>query len=98
MDAKGPQLIIDDICDYCERKRIKDLLQEYMKRLVLEKPQDPIGFLIKTIDENPFEYAPETEAKWFMFDVNSCIVLMTMFVSVAIISYFLSFPYTVVAH
>jgi hypothetical protein len=61
MDVKGSQVIIDNICDYCEQNRIKELLQEYMKRLVLEKPQDPIAFLIKTIDENPFEINPETE-------------------------------------
>jgi hypothetical protein len=63
MDVKGSQVIIDGICDYCEKKQIKELLQEYMKRLVLEKPQDPISFLIKTIDENPFEITPESESK-----------------------------------
>lgn len=30
------------------------MLQEYMKRLVLEQPADPINFLIKSISENPY--------------------------------------------
>lgn len=30
------------------------MLQEYLKRLVLEKPEDPIQFLIKSITENPY--------------------------------------------
>jgi hypothetical protein len=33
------------------------LLQEYMKRLVLEQPADPINFLIKSISENPYNVA-----------------------------------------
>jgi len=32
-----------------------------MKRLVLEKPKDPLRFLIKTITENPFTPPPPAE-------------------------------------
>ena len=37
-------------CDF----ELQAMLQEYMKRLILEKPDDPIAFLIKTINENPY--------------------------------------------
>jgi hypothetical protein len=48
--------IIDNICNYAEKKRIKDLLHEYLRRLIVEKPSDPLNFLIKTIQEDPFNY------------------------------------------
>ena len=32
-----------------------------MKRLVLEKPKDPLRFLIKTITENPYTPPPPEE-------------------------------------
>jgi hypothetical protein len=45
--------IIDSICNYAEKYQIKALLQEYLRRLILAKPADPLNFLIKTILENP---------------------------------------------
>lgn len=53
MDNKINEEIIDTICDYCEQKNVKGILQEYMKRLILEQPDDPIAFLLKTIEEQP---------------------------------------------
>ena len=47
------QEIIDDICKYAEEYQIKAILQEYLKRVILAKPNDPVQFLIKTIEENP---------------------------------------------
>ena len=42
------------------------MLQEYMKRLILEQPADPVNFLIRSITANPYRiksaensYAPE---------------------------------------
>ena len=55
MDVEGNQEIIDEICDYCEKHQIKELLGEYMKRIVLAKPKEPIKFLLKSIQENPYE-------------------------------------------
>jgi hypothetical protein len=31
------------------------MLHEYMRRLVVNKPDDPVKFLIKSITENPFK-------------------------------------------
>ena len=31
------------------------MLQEYMKRLIIEQPADPVKFLIHSITVNPFE-------------------------------------------
>jgi hypothetical protein len=55
MDVEGNQEIINEICDYCEEFQIKDLLGEYLKRLLVAKPKDPIKFLIKTIQEKPVD-------------------------------------------
>ncbi len=52
------QQIIDEICKYAEEQQIKTLLQEYLKRVVLAKPNDPIQFLIKSIEENPLNLNP----------------------------------------
>lgn len=61
MESKS-EVIINDICNYCEDKHIKELLQEYMKRLILNKPQDPVNFLIKSINENPYHHPSEEQA------------------------------------
>ncbi len=55
MDSKQSQAIIEEICEYSETHQVKELLQEYMKRLVLNKPQDPVSFLIKSIEDKPFQ-------------------------------------------
>lgn len=47
--------IIQNICDYVQENEIKEMLQEYLKRLVINKPHDPIDFLIRSIQENPYE-------------------------------------------
>jgi hypothetical protein len=56
MDIEGNEEIINEICSYAEEHHIKELLGEYLKRIVLEKPQDPVKFLLKSIQENPFDY------------------------------------------
>ena len=55
MDPEVDQEIIDGICEYVEKHDIKGLLQEYLKRLVIEKPENPLEFLVKTIGENPYK-------------------------------------------
>jgi hypothetical protein len=52
MDNENDE-IIEEICKYAEKYAIKDMLQEYLKRVILAKPADPVAFLIKTIEENP---------------------------------------------
>jgi|EP01040_Poterioochromonas_malhamensis_P005810 hypothetical protein len=55
MDIEGNQEIINEICDYCEEQQVKALLGEYLKRIVLAKPKDPIKFLMKSIQEDPYD-------------------------------------------
>jgi len=31
-DPEGNAVIIDEICEYVEKKKVKEILQEYMKR------------------------------------------------------------------
>jgi acyl-coenzyme A synthetase/AMP-(fatty) acid ligase len=45
--------IIDKICDYAQQYQIKELLQEYLKRVIVNKPADPVAFLMQSIQENP---------------------------------------------
>jgi hypothetical protein len=54
MDPSSDHEIIENICDYAERVNVKDILKEYIKRLILDKPSDPIKYLIKSIEENPY--------------------------------------------
>jgi hypothetical protein len=54
MEKSEEDQIVDQICEYAEKSQIKALLQEYLKRLVLEKPEDPLEFLIKSISSDPF--------------------------------------------
>ena len=50
----GSEEVIENICSYAERHAIKELLQEYMKRVVLHKPTDVRAFLIETIEREPY--------------------------------------------
>eukprot|EP01031_Cornospumella_fuschlensis_P032478 gene32478-39267_t len=54
------QEVIDQICDYAEANQIKEMLQEYLKRIILTRPGDPVSFLIKSILEDPY-VIPETQ-------------------------------------
>jgi len=31
-DPEGNEIIINEICEYVEKKKVKEILQEYMKR------------------------------------------------------------------
>lgn len=53
-DQKEEDIIIDEICDYAEKNNIKELLQEYLKRIIVDKPNDPLRYLLTTIKENPY--------------------------------------------
>ena len=51
---EGSEEVIENICSYAERHAIKELLQEYMKRVVLHRPTDVKAFLIETIEREPY--------------------------------------------
>ena len=46
--------VVDEICKYAEEKEIHALLKEYMRRLIVEQPQDPLKYLITSIEEKPY--------------------------------------------
>ena len=54
MENPQHSMIVNDICSYVDEYDIKDLLKEYLKRVVLAKPKDPLRFLIDSIQENPY--------------------------------------------
>ena len=57
--SEAHETIINEICDYVDRYEIKEMLKEYLKRVVLEKPKDPLQFLIETIRDKPYSSAAE---------------------------------------
>ena len=57
--SEAHETIINEICDYVDRYEIKEMLKEYLKRVVLEKPKDPLQFLIETIRDKPYISAAE---------------------------------------
>jgi len=46
--------IISEICDYAAKMETRKMLEEYMRRLIVEQPKEPLKFLIKEISENPY--------------------------------------------
>lgn len=46
--------IIEEICTYSEKVDVKDMLHEYMKRVIVNTPEDPVQFLIDQITESPY--------------------------------------------
>mmetsp|Transcript_21206 Transcript_21206/g.25071 ORF Transcript_21206/g.25071 Transcript_21206/m.25071 type:complete len:171 (-) Transcript_21206:292-804(-) len=48
----GP--LMEEMSIFAVKTQVKELLQEYLRRVLLEKPDDPIDFLINDITENPF--------------------------------------------
>ena len=46
--------IIEEICGYAEKYKIREMMQDYMKRLVLEQPKEPLKWLIKEITDKPY--------------------------------------------
>ena len=48
------EIIIDGICEYAKEKMVKELLQEYLKRIIVQKPADPLAFLLENIRDKPF--------------------------------------------
>ena len=58
--SEAHDTIIEEICDYVDKYEIKEMLKEYLKRVVLEKPNDPLQFLVETIRDKPYISAAET--------------------------------------
>lgn len=54
MNKVEDEAIINEICDYATRRKVKELLQEYLRRLIVDQPADPLTYLIQTIRESPY--------------------------------------------
>ena len=67
MDPKGNQEIIDNICVYSKERQVKDILQEYLKRLILDKPVDPVEYLIKVSCNNSLCLLVEVRCTKYFF-------------------------------
>ena len=52
--------VTSNICNYAEKYQIKELLQEYMKRIILERPKEPVKFFLKQVTENPYTPPPSS--------------------------------------
>ena len=61
LERPDDEAIIQGICDYSERLEIKQMLQEYMRRLIVEQPKEPLKFLVKEITENPYKLSTAVE-------------------------------------
>ena len=61
MEVDGNQEIINEICNYCEEHQIKELLGEYLKRVVINKPSDPVKYLIQQVQEKPYVPKPKED-------------------------------------
>lgn len=54
MRSGDDEEIISSICTYSNEHEVKELMKEYLKRLILAKPDDPVAFLIESIENDPF--------------------------------------------
>jgi hypothetical protein len=54
-DAPVVDELMEDMRAYAEHQQIKALLGEYLRRVILRKPADPIAFLIEEISNSPFK-------------------------------------------
>lgn len=54
--------IFQEVSDYYRDEHIRDMFKEYLKRLMLHKPDDPIAFLQKQVKTDPYVHplAPST--------------------------------------
>jgi hypothetical protein len=59
-DPEGTTM--DAAVDYAKSAEVSDFLQHYLKKVILEKPDDPIAFLLEQIESDPW-VAPKPEEK-----------------------------------
>ena len=52
---------MEEMSIYALKAGVKELLEEYLKRVLLEKPKDPLQYLIEEIKNNPFVVSPQEE-------------------------------------
>ena len=55
MDKSQDEEIMNNIVNYAEKYDVKGMLKEYMRRLVLKQPDNPLEFLMKSITDEPYK-------------------------------------------
>ena len=53
--------LMEEMSIYALKAGVKELLEEYLKRVLVEKPKDPLQYLIEEIKNNPFVVSPQEE-------------------------------------
>lgn len=53
MMAASAEVLMEDMSIFADQTAIKEMLGEYMRRLVLARPDDPVEFLLREIEQNP---------------------------------------------
>ena len=60
MNKVDDEVIINDICDYAKKHKVKELLQEYLRRIIVDQPEDPVPYspdlLLQKPDKKPDFY------------------------------------------
>ena len=54
MMNSAEEVIIEEIASYAEKMETRKMLEEYMRRLIVEQPKEPLKFLIGQITSNPY--------------------------------------------
>ena len=47
-------VLMEEMSIFADQNQVKAILHEYLRRILLEKPADPISFLINEIKTNPY--------------------------------------------
>jgi hypothetical protein len=53
--------LMEEMSIYALKMSTKEMMQHYLKRILLEKPADPLAFLIQEIKSSPYEVPPVPE-------------------------------------
>ncbi|CAM9185533.1 unnamed protein product [Discosporangium mesarthrocarpum] len=60
IDIPSNAILMEDMALYAERIDLQGMMQEYLKRVLLNKPEDPIVFLMAQIKKNPYHPPRDT--------------------------------------
>jgi len=52
------EMIFEEVSDYYKEHHIREMFKDYLKKLMLHKPDDPIAFLMKQIKTEPYIHPP----------------------------------------
>ena len=47
-------VLMEHMSIFAEQRKVRDLLREYLRRVILERPVDPVSFLLEEIRDRPY--------------------------------------------